>query len=484
MTPEKKKWLILAALTLVIAAGAGYLIYDQQGKIEGWRTESETLRTKITADRELIKGTPDLVKEVIIQRETDEVIKRILSDEEDVNNFVRTLQEFEEQSGVSITSMKPKRDVRRGAEVSEFNNVAYTLNLVADSFEFLSFLDQVESYPRLMSVTSFSLTSGGRNLSANMEEVPRHKIVLDLETYVYSPTQGAQEVRIDQYDRKRETLIGEIGRRANELQVPRFEYHGRQNRRDPWIDPRIPVGGEDFLPIDQQVAIVGDLVDRCFELEKLWTAVEEADNYIAEVKARSECEAALIQLEEEVRRVEGEGALSYIPVERRFQVKVVATAREIREKLENTDDAPGEPSLTALEQAIDAMRESIRAQDYEGAKEQYDNLSSRLLIAERNPLKQPLIETLKDLDRKVTAVLAFETLDLNITGIAIYEGYRPVALINGTSVTEGELLDGELIVRHIRPDHVEFDYRGVRLAHPVSDVSSPHPVPNGSRGGR
>ena len=48
--------------------------------------------------RKLIKGTPDLVKTVIVQRETDAVIKEILSDTTDIENFARTLDRFAEES--------------------------------------------------------------------------------------------------------------------------------------------------------------------------------------------------------------------------------------------------------------------------------------------------------------------------------------------------------------------------------------------------
>ena len=44
---------------------------------------------------------------------------------------------------------------------------------------------------------------------------------------------------------------------------------------------------------------------------------------------------------------------------------------------------------------------------------------------------------------------------LEIGGIAIYEGARPVALINGEAVSEGEVLSEDLYVRSIRKDLIE-----------------------------
>ncbi len=481
---EKRRFLIFVGLSLASAIGLGVMIHMQRTKVEEWRIEAKALDDQIAKDRDLIAKTPELVKEVIIQRETDAVIKGILSDEEDVNNLVRTLQTFEEDSGISISSMKLQREAGGQKKNEEFGRVAYTLVLEADAFEFLAFLDKVESYSRLMSVTAFKLASGGRMLKrGSTGDIPRHKVSLDLETYVYRAKEGGKEVRIDGYDRKRDTLIGEISKRTSELRVPRYEYRGRQSRRDPWVDPRIPANSPDQLPIEQQVAIVDELIEKATAAEELWKQIESADNVIAEMKARAGLEGALAVIDEEIRRLQSSGILTFVPAERRFHKKVVLVSEDLHNRLANNEGLQAGPSIAALQEAADGMRRHIEQREYELAKEVYTGLEPRLAIAERDEYKRPMVQALSELDRLVATVLDFEAIEISIAGIAIYEDLRPVALINGTSVTEGEFIGDDLIVRNIRTDYIEFDYRGVLLARPVEGASSPQ-APNQVRGGK
>jgi hypothetical protein len=52
---------------------------------------------------------------------------------------------------------------------------------------------------------------------------------------------------------------------------------------------------------------------------------------------------------------------------------------------------------------------------------------------------------------------------MQIRGVAIEEGRPPVALINGRTLREGDLLGNEMVVRSIRSGEVEFLFRGVVL---------------------
>ena len=236
-TDNKKRWVVLGATSAVLAAGIGYMIYHQHEQLEQSRAEAAQLSQAIDVDRKLIKGTPELVKTVIVQRETDTVVKEILSDTKDVSNFVRTLDKFAGESGFNLESAKRQRNNRQGKE--EFERVGYRLDFEADVFQFLSFLHAVESFPRFISVSNVKLRAAARS-TRNPEEVPRHSVTMDLETYVYVPRAVAKEVRIDRYDHKRDLLIGQISEKTSALRVPEYTYTGRRGRRDPWIDPRVP----------------------------------------------------------------------------------------------------------------------------------------------------------------------------------------------------------------------------------------------------
>jgi Tfp pilus assembly protein PilO len=467
MTPEKKPWIVLGVVGVILAAGAGALIYFQKKHIEEDRAQAESLRQTIAQHRDLIKTTPDLIKKVIIQRETDAVIREILPDDDETNDLVRSLHQFAQDSGFVITSLKKQRDSAAKKNKQDFEKVGYALNFDADVFQLLSFLDKVESHSRLMNATSFKVTAANRS-DYDEGAGPRHKVQVDVETYVYNSAVDAKEVKIEQYDRKRDLLVSEISKRAAELRVQRYDYRGPQGRRDPFIDPRVPanVDGGPMLTIEEQIKLVDDLVALVDEAKISFESVKAADNLIAEMKANSALEEQLAHIDEEIRRVEAANQLTFIPAERRFQKQVVEVVQAIRNDRDGQDQGQG-PSLTALREANEAMRRHIDAQEYELALDVFDAVEPRLALAEREEHKRELAQSLRDLEVVAQTVIEFEKIELEIRGIAMLEDEHPVALINGQAVSEGEMIGDELVVRNIGPDHIEFSFRNLLLARAV-----------------
>ncbi len=464
MSEERKRWIVLIAASLLLAGGLVALNYFQRERIDERRAEAESLRRTIADDRALIEQTPDLVKQVIVQRETDVVIKQLLSDEEDINNLVRTLRQFEEGSEITITSLKKQRDNRnRRGRVQDFDRVGYTLTFQADAFQFMSFVDRVETHSRFMSVTAFKLQAASRQ-NYDREGGPRHKVTLDLETYVYTPTGTAEHVRIDHYDRKRDLLISEISQRGAELRITSYTYHGQAGRRDPWVDPRIQSEGSGAgLTIQEQFALVDELIAKAEEAEQLAEDLSEAPNVIAEMKARAQLEERIAFLESEIMRVRAENLLLFVPASRRFDQRVVDVVERLGGVLQIELRGQG-PSVAVLRETAEAMDRHIRNQQYELAIEIFEAIKPRLALAEKEELKRTWVQTLVELTALAQTVIEFEAIELNIGGIAIYEDHRPVALINGQAVAEGELIGQELIVRNIGPEQIEFAFRGLILA--------------------
>ncbi len=468
---EKKPWILFIALSLLAVAGLGTLLYYQREGIKERRAEVESLKKAIEESRKLLEGTPELVKQVIIQRETDGVIKEILSDEQDLNNLSRALTQFCEESGIAFSSIKKQKDSKKGKD--EFEKVGYTLSFDADAFQLLSFLNKVESHSRFMSVTSFKLTAANRADYAE-QEVPRHRVTLDLETYVYAPTGATKEVKIDHYEKKRDLLISEISKRAAELRVPSYDYRDQRGRRDPWIDPRVPVDGGPQLSIEEQIAIVDELSEKAEEIQKVWDEAKGAENLIQTMKLRADLEEKLVLLEEEIRRVDSEGMLVFIPAVRRFDKNVISVVTSVREQMTSGEGGSG-PSTALLRETAEAMERHLASQEYELSLAAFATIEPRLPQAEHDPLKEPLVKQLRQLHQLAQTVLAFEAIELQIQGVALYEDRSPVALINGQAVSEGEVLGEELIVHNIRTDLIEFAFRGLVLARPVDSVTPATP---------
>ncbi|MFT5289550.1 MAG: Tfp pilus assembly protein PilO [Planctomycetota bacterium] len=472
MTP-KGRLITFATVSVLLAGGAGAMIYLQKEEITENLASSERIKSEITVARTLLRGTPDLIKEVIIQRETDSVIREILSDEEDVTNFVRTVHEFGESSGIAITKVSPQRRANSRKSKEDFDRVGYSLDFEGTAWELLDFLDRVESHSRFMSVTSFSLSAARRTSFKDGAE-PRHRISLDLETYRYEPNVGGKEVRIDGYDHKRELLISEISRRASDLQIETYHYSGPRRRRDPWIDPRMPVDAEgETMPIPDQLALVEDLVAEVATALALREAYENAETIIEEMKARAQLEEVLTRIEEQARRIRADNLLSFVSAEQQFQGDVENVAIELRAWLNGEASSTAGPDLNELTQTRDVIGRHIARQEYELARDAYAAIEPRLRgVPLGDEPRRVLVAAMEQASTTIERVLEFEAITIDIGGVAIHEGRRPVALINGQPFAEGELLSGDLVVRSITAAQIEFAYRGLVLAKSVESTQS------------
>jgi hypothetical protein len=462
---QKRWWIALLGGGTTAAGGLGALIYFAYGDIAQARENVASLRTSIETSRKLLTGTGQLEREVIVLRETEEVIQEILPDEQDINNFVRDLSDFKEDTGVQITALKKKTEnaAARNKEKTDFDKVGYQLQFQADAFQLLAFLDKIESHSRFMRVPEFKLSAAARR-QVEDEGKPEHKVQMDIETYVYRPQDGPKTVKIDGYARKRELLLGEINRRRQALTVPSYSYRGQRGRRDPWVDPRVPAQAQEAsgITVEQQIQIVQGLIDRTQAVVALWEEVQHPDSIITEMTQRAELEQLLAKLEEDVRRELESGAIRFVPAERQLQVNVVAPITSVRNALSNIEQGKG-PTKEMLTELISTMNHHFEAGEYELAIGAFDAVAGRLDLAEKDPLRRPLAVELRRLNVRAHDMLDFSKISIDIKAVAIGEGSAPVALINGHTLGEGDLVDSELVIRSIRPGAIEFVFRGMIL---------------------
>ena len=465
MNKHKRFWLGLIGGAALFAAGLGYLIHSQYGSIEEARVAVEGLRSNITSARQLLTGTPQLEREVIVLRETEEAIKELLPDEQGVNDFVRKLQDFEQQSEVRITGLKKKPAEALGRKKSkdDFDKVAYQLTFEADAFQMLEFLDRIESHSRFMSVPAFKLQAASRRNVVDTG-LAAHKVQLDVETYVYEPQSEFKPVKIEGYARKRELLLGEISRRRQALSMQNYTYQGKRGRRDPWVDPRMPadVQDETSLTVQEQNAIVDELVLATTDVNDLWERVRQAENVVLEMTLRAELERKLAELETELRRIRDEGAIRYPPTERRMTVEVEDRVAIVRQSIQDIDGGHG-PKLEQLKELDETMRRHVASGEHELALAAFATVEARLDVAEPDPVRKPWVQRLRKLEGEARILSEFSKLDIDIKGVAIMEGAPPVALINGRALGEGDSVNDNLVIRGIRPGEIEFIYKGVIL---------------------
>jgi Tfp pilus assembly protein PilO len=462
--------LIKNKLMLGVAAGVGLTallggaIYFENEHIAEVRTTIDGRKTEITAAHKLVAGTPDLVKQVVVERETDALVAEILPSEEDINNFVRTLRGFEEASGVRITAVKKKS--LNSKEKRDFARVAYQLTFEGDVFGLLGFIDQVESDSRFMSVPAFKLAAASRD-KVDADGKPLHKVTLDVETYVYEPQKASALQKIDSYDRKVDLLAAEIDERRAALQVASYDYLGARDRRDPFVDPRTPADSllGPMMTLEEQLAAVSGLVERATELQAFWKSYHELSDFQARVEAGVTFEEQLFKLEEDVRLLQVEGTIRDLGAGRQFREDVIPAVAELRQAMGESQYGHG-PGLELLKEARDVMAGHLSVGSFEQALAALTPLESGLDRAAEDEARAPLVAEIRDLAFRARTAMDFDDLELELGGVIV--GAHSVALVDGKSVEEGEMVAPDLFVQSIQEDRVEFLFRGVALARLVS----------------
>jgi Tfp pilus assembly protein PilO len=465
---EKKKLIITAAAGLVAAIGLGVLIYFQEEEIDQSRQKAAKLDREIKDGESLIQGTRDLERQVIIHRETDQAIKQILPGEAELTAFAITLEEFKERSGIEATSIKRKRNTSRTKTKADFQEEGYTLNFGGEVFQLLAFMHLVESHSRFMSIPSFKITAA-KQKAKDSSISSFHQVTMDVVTYVYQPKSGAEPLKIDNYERKRDLLVGEIAAARAALTVPTYEYKGARRRRDPFLDPRIPLNPDDptQLSVEEQTDLVESLVERTQTATEARALVLEAENLIARMKAQKRFQDELRPLLEEVERVEGDGKLTYRPARKRFENEVLAVVEVLGEPMDG--DAALGPTLDEMRASRDEMQRSLDRGSFEGALLAYEAIEGKLTDG-MDESRMAMVLVLEELRDRAVIALEFDAMPMDITGVIVdeHEG-GAVATINGRAVTAGEMLDNGLIVRAIQVDEIEFLYRGVSLVRLIGE---------------
>ncbi|HET6202072.1 MAG TPA: type 4a pilus biogenesis protein PilO [Planctomycetota bacterium] len=461
MAAERRTFFtILGAAGLLAASGvaASVLCHKAIRTEEGKLVE---LRDEIGKARAKVEAIPEREREAIIARENLDEIAKILPDDTQVEEFVRRLQDFQQETEVGITSLEnasPKRQTGKA-----FHPVAYRINLDGNLWQFLAFLSRLESYERFVRVPRFKVASGPRPKNGDYEAV-RHRIQLEVETFAYNRGKGdTKRAQIPHYEKRKAELADEIAKAREKIEVIPYEYRGPHGRRDPMIDPRLPsaAAGGAGLPLDEQSSLLERLRA---EVDKIRGEVDRfrtTGNLIERAELRRAISTKLGALAEEVGKTEREGKIAYLPLARRFRREVVEGISEARRAFEAVM-AEG-PTAEELKAVARAMRDALAAGDLPAALDRYALVAERLRSAEGDPTRAPLAAEIRELERRARLAEEFSRLKIVISGVVV----RPdgaVAVINGRTVTEGDMLDDDLFVRRIGVEEIEFQYRDLVIA--------------------
>jgi len=462
----EKSMLVTGVVGVLLLGGLGTLLWWERGAIADARAAGDALRSEADRARLEIGKTAGLERDVIVQRELDELMREILPNDQEITEYVRTLQAFADNSGVSISQLKPKNNARDDKQAkADFKKVGYEITFAGDAFQLLSFLSLVERHSRFMSVNTLKLSAAKRDDSKRGADkkpaTPRHEIQLEVESYVYQPAEKGKPVQVDGYERKRDLLSTEISKQRALLQTQAYEYRGSRGRRDPWVDPRMPEAQEgEGRPIEEQIAIVEDATRLAASTHELWMRMRTTSSPIEVMTLERDYLPALADLISRVDEQKRAGGFTYAPAKDAWQKNVLEVLSEMQGGQQPSADKG--PSLAVLQEAHARMNSYRDAGEYKNVLEVFASVALMLDLAETYPDRAQLALELREFADEARTVLDFEKLSLSISGVIVASG-KPYAIINGQTVEVGEVMEGGIVVHAIRQDEIEFEFRGLVL---------------------
>ncbi|MCB9887696.1 MAG: type 4a pilus biogenesis protein PilO [Planctomycetes bacterium] len=465
---QKKQLVAIGAGTLLVCLGSFAGVFYTQGLIDEVQTQTESKQQEIAAADAKIKQIPASEDDVIILRENLDEYVKILPDSRELIAFVRMIDDFERQTGIQGTGLQPKNK-RPDKGQQRFVPIEYNYEMKGTLWQFLKFLNLVENYERFVSITDFQITSGaGGRTEQRIGDDAVHTVKVTLQTYTYNGKAAGKEVKIANYDKRRNELREEIWKRMNDLKIEHYDYREKQGRRDILADPRI--SGDQLEGEKGSIEVQKQLLDRYVgQITNLQDMVQKLKNP----------ETTLFEqygLEKSVREVLGEidttidsdvKVITYSPLKLKWSTQVTIPLDEIRAQMNataSTERAKKDPFLpkAEIEQLIAEMAGDLKAGQLEDAKGRYDSVASRLTMPSTDARYELAVKA-KALQVKASTALDFRGMDLKLEGVVVNRGGRSGVLLNGEVYEEGDYIADDLLVKLVEEEQVWFVFRGLTL---------------------
>ena len=167
-------------------------------------------------------------------------------------------------------------------------------------------------------------------------------------------------------------------------------------------------------------------------------------------------------LADDLRRIEREERINYKPAEKRLELNVIEPLAELRLALDASKAIAG-PSVDEMQTVGDSMVKHIDSGSYDLALDAYKAVADSLDLVRDDEERVELADWLRQLAADAETLRDFEKIQMQIGGFAIIDGSDPVIIIDGKRRTIGDLVGKELIVHDVRPNEVDFVFRGAVL---------------------
>lgn len=458
---QKKQLLAIGGATVVVCAVAVGGVWYANGLVAAVEEQLTAKRGELAVADAKIAKIPSVEQEVIILRENLGEYVKILPDDDELNDFVRMVNQFGGQAGVRGKQLQ-KKDARGGSKKpGRFLPIAYTYEMTATLWQALKFMNLVENFDRFVSITEFSISPGSDDAPTVDGEVV-HTIKVTMQTYQYNSSGSAKDVEIPDYDDRKEQLRDEIWKRLLTIGVEKYEHLGQNGRRDIFVDPRQSGsdGGDEASLEEQRKALERGLgwVESLTSIQALLDSPET--NMLRHFSLKNRFDS---ELSDALANYESEGAvIKYLPYRTRWSQEVVQPLLGMGSA---PAPSPTDPFLRAedMKALVSLMAADCNSGQLEDARKRYEDVMDRLAVPATDPRHELAVQA-KRWHLKAVTALDFQALDLAIQGVVVHgSGGRSGVLLNGEVFEEGEYVQDDLLVKQVEEEQVWFVFRGLTL---------------------
>jgi Tfp pilus assembly protein PilO len=462
LTDTQKSLIILGGGGL-LAVGAGVMVYFDLGEKAKVEEEIEGRKKARAENAAEIAKVPDLKNKLVAYKKVVTDNARILPTLDDINNFIRDLSTLEKEVGISIRSL-PSYNPSAYRNVSAVTRIPMKMQIIASSRSFLRFLNLLENRDRLVSVTTFRVNPSGNSPKPGQEI--EHDISVEFELYRYDPKAGGAEPPIKPVEEAQLLETKEVrdlvASKAKPTSIEKYQLlPGRDNRRDPFVDPRRRVvqekGAGTEGGTDKQEETLFETLS--VQLEKLRLEIEsyrnadQAKDFLRMAASKRNAMKYREELEDNIRRVSQSSPEfkrrdlqeKYINEIKQPYLKLVTDSSDI---FEGTGGPKGQFRFTeVIGQGLrKELKEMMDKRQFPEAAEKWAVIDQLARDAKQNvdDGARPILKEMEKMGEHARYQTMLGQKKIDIQGIVRMERVSAV-IINGRTLFPGKNLDRDTI---------------------------------------
>jgi len=164
-------FLILLIIILIIGFDYLYIYQPRMQRIEQLDRDIQTTAQKIEQGKQIAARLGPLKEEYAALKEKLSFLEVMLPKEKEIPDLLVMVQDTMDEFKVDFTNFTPQNIAWEKERI--YGKMPISMNLTANYFDLIGYLDRIENLPRIIDVQSLNINKGGRdtdklNISINM----------------------------------------------------------------------------------------------------------------------------------------------------------------------------------------------------------------------------------------------------------------------------------------------------------------------------